>query len=45
MLYVPYLRAADLGLYGPPSLDAAAVFDEGKPTAHMVIAVRGFVDP
>lgn len=45
MLYIPYLTAADLGLYGPASLEAAAVFDEGKPTAHMVIAVRAFVDP
>ena len=45
MLYVPYVSAADLGLYGSPSLEAAAVFDEGKPTAHVVIAVRAFVDP
>jgi len=45
MLYIPYLTAAELGLSGPPSMEAAAVFDEGKPTAHMVIAVRAFVDP
>lgn len=45
MLYVPYLTAGELGLSGAPSLDAATVFDDGKPTAHMVIAVRAFVDP
>lgn len=45
MLYIPYITGADLGLYGPPSMTAAAVFDEGLPTAHVVIAVREFVDP
>lgn len=45
MIYYPYLSAEDLGLFGPPNMEAAAVFDEGKPTAHIVIAVRSFVDP
>ena len=45
MLYVPYITATQLGLYGDPSLEAAAVFDEGEPTAHIVIVVKEFVDP
>ena len=45
MLYVPYITAAQLGLYGDTSLEAAAVFEEGEPTAHIVIVVKNFVDP
>ncbi len=45
MLYIPYLTADQMGLSGPVNMDAAAVFDEGLPTAHLVIAVREFVDP
>ncbi len=45
MLYVPYITATQLGLYGDTSLEAAAVFDEGEPTAHIVIVVKNFVDP
>ena len=45
MLYVPYITAAQLGLYGDASLEAAAVFEEGEPTAHIVIVVKNFVDP
>ncbi|NIR46637.1 MAG: hypothetical protein GWN99_19715 [Gemmatimonadetes bacterium] len=45
MLYWPYLRGAELGLQGKPSLQAGVVFDEGLPTAHLVIPVREFIDP
>lgn len=45
MIYYPYVSAADLGLFGPPDMSAAAVFDEGTATAHIVIAVRDFVEP
>lgn len=45
MLYVPYITAEQLGLYGAPSPRAAMVFEEGTPTAHVVIVVREFVDP
>lgn len=45
MLYVPYLTAADVGLSGPPSIGAGMVFNEGEPTAHLIVVVREFVDP
>ena len=45
MLYVPYITAEQLGLYGEISLEAAAVFNEGEPTAHIVVVVKEFVDP
>jgi hypothetical protein len=45
MIYIPYLEAEDLGLGGPPSTDAALVFEEGRPFSSLVIVVREFVDP
>ncbi len=45
MLYVPYITAEQLGLYGETSVEAAAVFNEGEPTAHIVIVVKDFVEP
>ena len=45
MVYVPYITAADIGVSGNPSIPAATVFDEGKATACIVIAVETFVLP
>jgi hypothetical protein len=45
MMYVPYITAADIGMSGAPSTAAATVFDEGKATACIVIAVETFVQP
>jgi hypothetical protein len=45
MLYWPYLTGAELGLHGDPSLQAGVVFDEGLPTATLVVPVREFIDP
>ena len=45
MLYMPYMTEDELGLYGPPSVEAAMVFNDGQPTATLVIPVRNFVTP
>lgn len=45
MIYIPYLKAEELGLGGPPSTEAALVFEEGEPFSSLVIVVRDFVDP
>jgi hypothetical protein len=45
MIYVPYLKAADLGLGATPSPAAAMVFQEGTALACIVIVVEKFADP
>lgn len=45
MIYVPYITSEQLGLYGPPSTDAAIVVDSGTPTANIMIVVEDFVQP
>jgi len=44
-VYYPYLRQADVGLSGEPSLDAPIVVDAGEATSSIVIIVRDFVYP
>lgn len=45
MIYYPYLTNVDFGLGDVPSLDAAIIVDEGKPTANILVIVSDFVDP
>jgi hypothetical protein len=42
-LFNPYATAEQFGLYGEPTRDAALVFDEGKPTANLIVFVSDFV--
>lgn len=45
MIYYPHLTAAELGLGGQPSTQAALVVDGGQPLANFIVVVREFVDP
>jgi hypothetical protein len=45
MIYMPFLKAADLGLSGAPSTRAAMVVDEGTALASILVIVAAFVDP
>ena len=45
MIYYPYLTGEELGLMGPPSIEAAIVVDPGTPRANIMIVVNDFVDP
>jgi hypothetical protein len=45
-IYMPYATAEQFGgLSGEGSMAAGIVFDEGKPTANLVIPLREFVEP
>jgi hypothetical protein len=45
-IYMPYVTAAQLGgLGGGPTTAPGVVFDEGKPTANLVVFAREFVEP
>jgi hypothetical protein len=45
-LYMPYATAEQFGgLQGDPTSSPAVVFDEGKPTANLIVFVREFVEP
>jgi hypothetical protein len=45
-VYMPYATAEQFGgLPGDPTISPAVVFDEGKPTANLVVLVREFVEP
>jgi len=45
-VYIPYATAEQFGgLQGEPGATGAFVFDEGKPTANLVVVVREFVEP
>jgi hypothetical protein len=43
MIYIPYLRSEDLGLFGPSS--QVFVAHEGEPLAHVITVAPEFVDP
>jgi len=45
MIFYPHLTAADLGLGGMPSLQAALVVDEGKAVSNIMIVVKDFAGP
>lgn len=44
-VYVPYATSQQFGIQGEPSTEAALVFDEGKPTANLVVFLNEFVQP
>ena len=44
-MYMPYATAQQFGIQGEPSTEAALVFDEGKPTANLVVFLGEFVQP
>jgi hypothetical protein len=45
-IFMPYATAAQLGgLGGGPTTSPGLVFDEGKPTANLVVFARDFVEP
>jgi hypothetical protein len=45
MIYYPHLTAADLGLAGEPSTEAAMVVDEGQAVSNIMIVVKDFTAP